>query len=57
MRPFSNQFLRSVCEFYEKSYFILSAHRPVIFVNLYDAPFELTDEAIVKRLECQVYVS
>ena len=32
----------------EKSSFILSAHRPVISVNVYDAPFELADEAIVK---------
>ena len=32
--------------------------RPVIFVGVFDAPFELADEAIVKRLEdfceCQV---
>ena len=35
----------------EKSYFILSAHRPVTFVGVFDAPFELADEAIVKRLE------
>ena len=26
----------------------------VIFVSVYDAPFELADEAIVKGLECQV---
>ena len=42
----------------EKSYFTLSAHRPVTFVGVFDAPFELADEAIVKRLEdfyeCQV---
>ena len=38
----------------ETSYFILPAHRPVIFVGVYDAPFEHADEAIVKRLECQV---
>ena len=42
----------------EKSYFILSAHRPVTFVDVFDAPFELADEAIIKRLEdfygCQV---
>ena len=41
----------------EKSYFILSAHRTVIFVGVYGAAFELADEAIVKRLQCQVYVS
>ena len=35
----------------KKSYFILSAHRPVTFVGVFDAPFELADEAIVKRLE------
>ena len=35
----------------EKSYSILSAHRPVTFVGVFDAPFELADEAIVKRLE------
>ena len=42
----------------ERPYFILSAHRPVTFVGVFDAPLELTDEAIVKRLEdfyeCQV---
>ena len=42
----------------EKSYFTLSAHRPVTFVGVFDAPFELADQAIVKRLddfyECQV---
>ena len=42
----------------EKSYFTLSAHRPVTFVSVFDAPFELADQAIVKRLddfyECQV---
>ena len=42
----------------KKSYFILSAHRPVTFVGVFDAPFELADETIVKRLEdfyeCQV---
>ena len=42
----------------EKSYFILSAHRPVTFVGVFYAPFELADEAIIKRLEdfygCQV---
>ena len=32
----------------QKSYFILSFHRPVIFVSVYDSPFELADEAIVK---------
>ena len=37
--------------FHEKSYFILSAHRSVTFVGVLDAPFELADEAIVKRLE------
>ena len=41
----------------EMSSLILSAHRPVIFVVVYDAPFELADVAIVKRLECQVNVS
>ena len=35
----------------EKFYFILSAHRPVTFVGVFDAPFELADEAIIKRLE------
>ena len=30
----------------EKSYFILSTHRPVTFVGVFDAPFELADEAI-----------
>ena len=42
----------------EKSYFTLSAHRSVAFVGVFDAPFEVADEAIVKRLEdfykCQV---
>ena len=42
----------------ENSYFILSARRAVTFVGVYDARFELADEAIVKRLEdlfeCQV---
>ena len=44
----------------EKSYFTLnlSAHRPVTFVGVFDAPFELADEANVKRVEdfyeCQV---
>ena len=32
--------------------------RPVIFVGVFDAPFELADEAIIKRLEyfygCQI---
>ena len=41
-----------------KSYFTLSIHRPVAFVCVFDAPFEVADEAIVKRLkdffECQV---
>ena len=32
----------------EKSHFILSAHRSVIFVSAFDAPFKLADEAIVK---------
>ena len=32
----------------EKSCFILSAHRPATFVGVFDAPFELADEAIVK---------
>ena len=32
----------------EQSYFILSAHHPVIFIGVYDAPFELVDEGIVK---------
>ena len=37
----------------EKSYFTLnlSAHRPVTFVGVFDAPFELADEANVKRVE------
>ena len=35
----------------EKSDFTLSAHRPVTFLAVFDAPFELADEAIVKRLE------
>ena len=35
----------------EKSYLILSAHRPVIFVGVFGASFELSDEAVVKRLE------
>ena len=35
----------------KKSYFILSDHRPVTFVGVFDAPFELAGEAIVKRLE------
>ena len=36
----------------QKSYFILSTHRPVTFVGVQvDALFELADEAIVKRLE------
>ena len=35
----------------EKSYFILSVHRPVTFVGIFDAPFELAGEAIIKRLE------
>ena len=35
----------------EKSYFILSGHRPVTFVGVFDTPFELADEAIVKRPE------
>ena len=38
----------------EKSYFILSVQQATIFVSVYDAPFELADEAIVKGLECQV---
>ena len=41
-----------------KFYFTLSAHRPVAFVCVFDAPFEVADEAIVKRLKdfykCQV---
>jgi len=32
-----------------KSLIFLSAHRPVIFVSVYHALFELADEAIVKR--------
>ena len=35
----------------EKSYFILSAHRPGNFVGVFYARFELADEAIVKLLE------
>ena len=35
----------------EKSYFTLSVHRSVAFVDVFDAPFEVADEAIVKRLE------
>ena len=37
--------------FNEKSYFILSAHRPVTFAGVFDAPFEDADDAIVKRVE------
>ena len=35
----------------EKSYFSLSAHHPATFVGVFDAPFELADQAIVKRIE------
>ena len=42
----------------EKSYFILSAHRPVTFAGVFDLPFEDADDAIVKRVKdfygCQV---
>ena len=34
-----------------KSYFILSFYRPVTFVGVFDAPFDLADEAIIIRLE------
>ena len=31
----------------EKSYLTLSAHRPVTFVDVFGAPFELADDATV----------
>ena len=34
-----------------KSYFTLSAHCLIAFVCVFDAPFELADEATGKRLE------
>ena len=41
-----------------KFYITLSVHRAVAFVGVFDAPFEVADKAIVKRLkdfyECQV---
>ena len=41
-----------------KSYFTLAAHCLVAFVCVFDAPFELADEAIIKRLKdfykCQI---
>ena len=58
MRPFLHQhsafvllILLTSLAIHEKSYFILSAHRSVTFVGIFDVPFELADEAIVKRLE------
>ena len=33
--------------FNEKSYFILSAHRPVTFAGVFEAPFEDADDPIV----------
>ena len=50
--PFCTRFVNSTSlAVNEKSYFILSAHRPVTFAGVFDAPFELADEAIIKRLE------
>ena len=41
----------------EKSYFTLSAHRPVTFVDVFGAPLKLADHGTVKRpedfCECQ----
>ena len=56
---FCTRFVNSTSlAFNEKSYVILSVHRPVIFVGVFYSPFELADEAIAKPLEdfyeCQV---
>ena len=44
-----------------KILFHFIGHRPVTFVGVFDAPFELADEAIIKRLEdfygCSEYLS
>ena len=46
---FCNQFVNSTSlDVNEKSFIFLSAHRPIIFVSVYHARFELANEAIVK---------
>ena len=63
---FFTYFLFLFCKFYiagcqRKILFHFIGHRPVTFVGVFDAPFELADEAIIKRLEdfygCSEYLS